>query len=135
MDVLTPEQRHRNMASIKGWDTKPEKFIRSVVHGLGYRFRLHNNKLAGKPDIVLKSGRKVIFVHGCFWHMHRCRFGKVKPKTNAEFWEIKRTENRDRDKRVARILKKDEWQILTVWECQTRTPDKLKKTLTQFLAR
>src|ERR1700744_5363571 len=89
-DVHTREQRSRNMAAIRGKDTKPEVRVRSVLHALGYRFRLHRKDLPGKPDIVLPKHRIAIFVHGCFWHSHCCRYGAVVPATRAEFWAAKR---------------------------------------------
>lgn len=133
-DVLTKEQRHRNMANIKGKNTKPEMIIRSLVHRLGYRFRLHRRDLSGKPDLVFASRRKVIFVHGCFWHMHDCRYGKVKPATNAEFWETKRLSNVARDRRNIEALQLEGWQSLIVWECQTKNEEEsLSQVIRAFL--
>lgn len=126
-DVLTAEQRRRCMASIKGKDTKPEMLVRKIVRSLGYRHTLHHKKLAGKPDIVFWARKKLIFVHGCFWHKHRCRYGKVQPKTNATFWEKKREANRLRDLRNRRELRKADWKILIVWECSTKEKNKIKK--------
>ena len=119
-DVHTSAQRSFNMSQIRGKDTKPELIVRSLIHQMGFRFRLHRKDLPGKPDIVLPRHRKVVLVHGCFWHMHRCRYGKVVPKTNAEFWQNKRQSNVDRDKRNLRELKKNHWQTLVIWECWTR---------------
>lgn len=133
MDVLTRAQRSRNMAAIKCKDTKPELFVRSFLHSLGYRFRLHRTDLPGKPDIVFASRRKVILVHGCFWHRHNCRYGRVKPATNVTFWSLKRQGNRDRDKRNLRRLRALGWRPLIVWECWTRNPEKLKHALQAFL--
>ena len=133
-DVHTPEQRSRNMASIRGKDTRPEKIVRSLLHRLGYRFRLHCRELPGKPDLVFPSRRKVIFVHGCFWHMHKCRWGKVTPATNAEFWQTKRKGNCDRDRRALKSLSAAGWKAFIVWECQTRNPDELQTRLVNFLA-
>src|SRR4051812_45554623 len=99
-DVHTPEQRSRNMANIRGAHTRPEMKVRSLLHRMGFRFRLHVKKLSGRPDLVFPRLRKVIFVHGCFWHMHRCKYGRVKPMTNAHFWETKRQSNVLRDKRT-----------------------------------
>ena len=106
-DVHTPEQRSYNMSRIRGRDTKPELIVRSIVHQMGFRFRLHRKDLPGKPDLVLPGRGKIIFVHGCFWHMHRCRYGRVVPKTNAEFWQAKRQGNMDRDRRNRRALRAD----------------------------
>ncbi|MFY9255492.1 MAG: DNA mismatch endonuclease Vsr [Fuerstiella sp.] len=119
-DVHTSAQRSFNMSQIRGKDTKPELIVRSLIHQMGFRFRLHRKDLPGKPDIVLPRHRKVVFVHGCFWHMHRCRYGKVVPKTNAEFWQNKRQSNVDRDKRNLKKLKDEGWQTLVIWECWTR---------------
>jgi DNA mismatch endonuclease (patch repair protein) len=132
-DVLTPEQRRLNMSRIRNKDTRPEMIVRSMVHHMGYRYRLHNAKLPGKPDLTLTRHRKVIFVHGCFWHKHRCRYGRVVPKTNAVFWEQKRQSNVERDKRNIAALRRQGWQVLVIWECWTRDPESLKLRLTAFL--
>jgi DNA mismatch endonuclease (patch repair protein) len=133
MDVHSPQQRSFNMSRIKGKNTSPEMKVRRLLHSLGYRYRLHVRDLAGRPDIVLPKHRVVIFVHGCFWHMHKCRFGRVTPKTNAEFWQKKRTGNVERDRKQRRILRKD-WTILTVWECQTRDVQRLASRLTRSIS-
>ena len=133
-DVHTSRQRSYNMSRIRSRDTKPEMIVRSLVHQMGFRFRLHRRDLAGKPDLVLPRHHKVIFVHGCFWHMHQCRYGRVTPKTNAEFWQTKRTQNVVRDRRNLRSLRRDGWQVLVVWECWTRDPEtRLIPRLTDFL--
>ncbi len=126
-DVLTPEQRRRCMASIRGKNTKPEMLVRKIVHALGYRYTLHRKELPGKPDLVFPARKKVIFVHGCFWHKHRCRYGKVQPKTNISFWEQKRESNRLRDFRNRRELRKLGWETLIVWECWTKNSEKIKQ--------
>jgi len=132
-DVLTPEQRRRCMAAIRGRDTKPEKIVRSLAHRMGYRFRLHRKNLPGKPDLVFPGRRKVIFVHGCFWHQHpRCRYA-TKPATRPEFWANKLDGNRARDRRVQRELRTQGWDVLVVWECQTRDIDRLGERLKHFL--
>ena len=133
-DVHTKEQRSFNMSQIRDKNTKPEIVVRKIVHHMGYRFRLHQADLAGKPDIVLPKHRKIIFVHGCFWHIHSCRYGKVKPKTNAKFWESKRQGNVTRDRQNFRQLRKNGWKILVIWECQTKDTDKLKSELKKFLS-
>ena len=132
-DVLTPEQRKYNMSRIRNKDTRPEMIVRSEVHRMGFRYKLHNSTLPGKPDLVLKRHNKIIFVHGCFWHMHKCKYGIVKPKTNAEFWENKRLGNVKRDKKIIRELKTNGWQVLIVWECWTKDIYFLKKKLAAFL--
>ena len=134
-DVHSPEQRSFNMSRIKGGNTKPEMIVRSLVHQMGFRFRLHRRDLPGKPDLVLPRHRKIIFVHGCFWHMHRCRYGRVTPKTNTEFWQNKRTGNVERDRRNMRKLRSDGWQVLVIWECWTRQPeDRVIPRLEKFLS-
>ena len=100
---------------------------------MGYRYALHRRDLPGRPDMVLTKHRKIIFVHGCFWHMHKCRYGKVKPATNTEFWQTKRQGNVARDKRNLRKLRKNGWKVLVVWECQTRNIEKLTENLQKFL--
>lgn len=132
-DVLTPQQRSFNMSRIRSRDTRPEMVVRSIVHRLGFRYRLHKKDLPGKPDLVLVRHRKIIDVHGCFFHMHNCPYGKVVPATNAEFWRTKRESNLNRDRRNVKLLKKRGWQVLVVWECQTRHPEILEKTLLNFL--
>jgi DNA mismatch endonuclease (patch repair protein) len=132
-DVLTPQQRSFNMSRIRSRDTRPEMVVRSIVHRLGFRYRLHKKDLPGKPDLVLVRHRKIIDVHGCFFHMHNCPYGKVVPATNAEFWRTKRESNLNRDRRNVKLLKKGGWRVLVVWECQTRHPETLEKTLSNFL--
>jgi len=117
------------MAAIKGRNTKPEMRVRSILHALGYRYRLHRKDLPGKPDIVLPKYHTVIFVHGCFWHCHDCRWGNVVPKTRAEFWTDKRRGTTERDTRNMEALRKTGWKILVIWECQSRSPDDLKALL------
>jgi DNA mismatch endonuclease (patch repair protein) len=111
------------MSRIRGKDTKPEMVVRRLVHAMGYRYRLHQKDLPGKPDLVFPCLKKVIFVHGCFWHVHNCRYGRVKPATNAEFWESKRSGNRERDARNRRHLTQLGWQALVIWECQVVRKD------------
>jgi DNA mismatch endonuclease (patch repair protein) len=135
-DVLTPEQRRFNMSRIRNRNTKPEIIVRSIVHKMGFRYRLHRKDLAGKPDLVFLSRRKIIFVHGCFFHMHDCSYGKVTPKTNAEFWQNKRLGNIERDKKNIEILTKDGWDVLVIWECMTkpRNINNLPVILENFLS-
>ena len=135
-DVLTSVQRKRCMSAIRGKDTKPEMVIRRLVHAMGYRYSLHLSSLPGKPDLVFTRHEKIIFVHGCFWHMHNCKYGRVKPKTNADFWKKKRETTVLRDKENIKKLRKLGWKILIVWECQTR-PKRQKwimKKLISFLS-
>ena len=132
-DVLTPEQRKLNMSRIRSRDTKPEMIVRSLVHSMGYRFRLHSKKLPGKPDLVFPKHQKIIFVHGCFFHKHQCRYGMVTPKTNTLFWETKRNGNVKRDSITQSILKKTGWEVYVIWECQTKDKAKLQTSLQKFL--
>jgi DNA mismatch endonuclease (patch repair protein) len=134
-DVLTPEQRSRNMAAIRSRDTKPELQVRSALHALGYRFRLHRKDLPGTPDIVLPRLRTAIFVHGCFWHCHDCTEGSKKPATRPEFWATKRAGTVERDARKARALEDQGWSVLTVWGCETWDREKLKRSLKRMLGR
>ena len=133
VDVHTKEQRSYNMSRIRNKDTTPEIIVRSTVHRLGYRYALHRKDLPGHPDLVLTRHHKIIFVHGCFWHMHRCRYGRVVPKTNKKFWKIKREGNVDRDIRNLRKLRREGWKVLVVWECQIRNSERLIDKLKKFL--
>lgn len=132
-DVLTPAQRSFNMSRIRNRDTRPEMIVRSIVHGLGYRYRLHKSDLPGKPDVVLVRHRKIIDVHGCFFHMHKCRYGRVVPATNARFWKAKRLSNVERDRRNLGVLKREGWRMMIVWECETKNGEKLAKRIRKFL--
>lgn len=133
MDVHTREQRSRNMSAIRAKDTKPEMIVRRISHGLGYRYRLHQRNLPGSPDLVFPRLGKVIFVHGCYWHMHTCRWGCVTPKTNAEFWRFKREGNVVRDRTNLQTLRQDGWKVLVLWECETRSPRELEWKIRKFL--
>lgn len=132
VDVLTPEQRKLNMSRIRGKNTKPEMVVRRLVHGLGYRFRLHRRGLPGTPDLVFVAMKKVINVHGCYWHMHSCRYGAVAPATNREFWAVKRLATTERDARNSRLLKEGGWQELIIWECEIGST-RLHRKIRQFL--
>lgn len=133
MDRLTREQRSWNMSRIKGRDTKPEILVRSILHRLGYRFRLHSTDLPGRPDVVLTRHRTVIFVHGCFWHRHaRCRYAYT-PKSNLTFWTLKFESNVGRDRRVLHGLRKLGWNAVVVWECQTADEAALTRHLRKAL--
>jgi DNA mismatch endonuclease (patch repair protein) len=119
-DVHTPEQRSFNMSRVRGRDTKPEMQVRRMLHAAGLRYRLHGKNLPGRPDLVFAGAKTVVFVHGCFWHMHRCKFGKPVPATNKDFWAAKRRSNAERDKRNRVLLKAAGWRVLEIWECHTR---------------
>ena len=123
------------MAQIKARDTQPELIVRSLLHRMGYRFRLHRNDLPGTPDIVLPKYRTVIFVHGCYWHRHAgCKFAYT-PKTRVEFWLSKFKDNVSRDRRDQRALHKLGWEVVVVWECETRNLEGLGSKLSSRLGR
>jgi DNA mismatch endonuclease (patch repair protein) len=133
MDKLSPERRSWNMSRILSKDTLPELFVRSLLHRLGYRFRLHRKDLPGKPDVVLPKYSTVLFVHGCFWHRHKqCRYA-YSPKSNRIFWDNKFETNVARDLRNQRLLRKLGWKVLYVWECEIRNPLRLARRLTRNL--
>ena len=120
MDIVAPETRSRMMAAIRGKHTRPEMALRSRLHRAGYRFRVHDRRLPGTPDIVLARYRTVVEVRGCFWHRHPgCRYTTT-PKTRTEFWQDKFDANVARDRRNVRKLQEDGWQVLVVWECELK---------------
>ena len=121
------------MSRVKGRDTLPEKQVRSLLFGLGYRFRLHSKTLPGKPDIVLRRFRKVIFVHGCFWHGHACAAGANRPRSNQDYWLTKLDRNKARDQRNQADLRKLGWKTLTIWECELKKAAALQKKIVNFL--
>lgn len=121
------------MSRIRARDTQPEIIVRRLLHAAGYRFRLHRRDLPGKPDLVFAGRRKVVLVHGCFWHRHNCQFGRVKPRTNAAFWEAKRNRNVERDRLVGEELRAGGWQIYIVWECEIKALEPLMRRLRRFL--
>ena len=133
MDVLTSKQRHYCMSRIKGIDTEPELQLRRALHGLGCRYRLHDSALPGRPDLVFPARHKVIFVHGCFWHRHKCPLGRPRPTTRPGFWEGKFKANKARDKRVERELKCLGWAALVVWECETARLNSVLHSVVSFL--
>jgi len=134
-DRLSPERRSWNMSRIRGRDTAPERHVRSILHTLGCRFRLHAAKLPGKPDVVLPRHRSVVVVHGCFWHRHKaCRFAYT-PKSNVVFWTKKFAENVARDRRTTSALRRLGWRVIVVWECELGRPEKLRSRLGRLLKR
>ena len=133
MDKLTPDRRSANMAKIRSRDTKPEMVVRRLVHGLGYRYSLHRRDLPGKPDLVFAPRKKIIFVHGCYWHMHDCKQGAVVEATRTEFWQAKRKGNVGRDQKNLTLLSELGWQVLVVWACEIRDPRALADRLVAFL--
>jgi DNA mismatch endonuclease, patch repair protein len=134
-DTLSPMARSLLMQSIHSKDTGPELVVRRMIHAMGIRYALHRRDLPGCPDLVLAPRRKVIFVHGCFWHSHtssRCRLARL-PKSRRDYWLPKLASNRKRDEKVKRALRKLGWKILVVWECQLRDKEQLKNKLWRFL--
>lgn len=123
-DIVSPEDRSRMMSGIRGKNTKPELQLRKALHRLGFRYRLHDKKLPGKPDMVLSRYRAVIFVHGCFWHLHDCHLFKW-PSTRPEFWKEKISGNKERDQKQVQDLRGAGWRVLVVWECAFRSKGKL----------
>lgn len=131
-DRISKERRSWNMSMIKGSDTKPERAVRSMLHQMGFRFRLNRKDLPGKPDIVLPKYKTVIFVHGCFWHRHQgCKFAYT-PKSRVDFWNKKFAENMNRDRKTTSELQKKGWKVLIIWECQTKNMSKLAAELKSF---
>ncbi|MBX3493168.1 MAG: DNA mismatch endonuclease Vsr [Parvibaculum sp.] len=136
-DVVSPAVRSRMMSGIRGKDTKPELLIRRGLHALGFRYRLHDKRLPGKPDLVFSMHRAVIFVHGCFWHGHDCHLFKW-PSTREDFWREKITANRKNDAKHLAALRARGWRVLVVWECalkgRTRhNPEKLISSVAKWL--
>lgn len=133
VDTLTPEQRSEMMSRVRSKDTVPEKFVRSLVHRMGFRFSLHRKDLPGKPDLTFASRGKVIFVHGCFWHLHQACQNTRLPKSNVEFWKAKLEGNQRRDRASIRRLRKSGWSVMVVWECQLKNSERLARRLRAFL--
>lgn len=131
-DHLTSEKRSWNMSLIRSANTKPEIIVRKLLHSLGYRFRLHKKDLPGKPDIVLKKYKTVIFVHGCFWHQHKgCKRSNI-PKSNRAYWKPKLEHNIRKDAQHKRELKKLGWKTIIVWECEIKNLEKLRKAISKL---
>lgn len=131
-DVHNKTTRSYNMSRIKGKDTKPELLVRNFLFAKGFRYKLHDKKLPGKPDIVLPKYKTVIFVHGCFWHGHKnCKYFKI-PSTRTEWWTAKINRNTELDTLNITSLKKQGWKIITIWECELKK-DKAEKTLSALL--
>lgn len=132
-DTLSPKERSKRMSLVRAADTKPEMAVRRLVHGMGYRYRLHVRELPGKPDLVFRSRRAVIFVHGCFWHRHEgCSLARL-PKSRVEFWKGKLEGNRERDTRKIERLIQDGWRVLVIWECDLKDMNKTAARLIDFL--
>ncbi|MFJ6415456.1 very short patch repair endonuclease [Paeniglutamicibacter sp. NPDC091659] len=154
MDSMSAQQRSQLMSKIRGKNTKPELFVRRLLHAAGYRFLLQGRiprrtlerirkdhpdaplpggKLPGRPDIVFSARHKAVFVNGCFWHLHDCPAGQHSPQTNAEFWESKRTRTRERDQRTIAALMELGWESLVLWECELVDPQSVTESLVSFL--
>lgn len=132
-DIVDPATRSRMMAGIRNRDTAPERAVRRELYGLGIRYRLHNGKLPGRPDIVIGRLRTVIFVHGCYWHRHPgCRLAYT-PKSNVEFWLAKLEGNAARDARNQALLEEQGWRVIVIWECETRDLPVLRERLAKLL--
>ena len=131
-DHVPPERRSYIMAKVGQRNTGPELALRRALHALGYRFRLHRSDLPGKPDIVFPSRRKVIFVHGCFWHGHGCRWGKL-PKSRVDYWRPKIETNRERDRDVLTRLNEAGWEALVVWQCEMKDIEAALNRVRAFL--
>lgn len=134
-DVFTKEKRSEVMRAVKGADTKPEILLRKALFRLGLRYRLHDARLPGRPDIALPRHRVAIFVNGCFWHGHGCSRGRRRPKTNARYWREKIARNQARDLRSAAALRRLGWRVITVWECRLKDPPKVAASIARRISR
>lgn len=135
MDRLSQERRSANMRAIKSSNTKPEMIVRKLTHNMGFRYRLHRKDLAGKPDLVFASRKKIIFVHGCFWHQHpddKCADARP-PRSNSDYWTPKLERNKIRDRENMALLKENGWDVMVIWECETKEPDTLANRIKSFL--
>jgi DNA mismatch endonuclease, patch repair protein len=133
MDFLTKKKRSALMSHVRGKNTKPELAVRRIVRRLGYTFRMYDQSLPARPDLVFPSMQKVIFIHGCFWHRHyRCQKATM-PKTRVAFWRNKFKQNKLRDRSKLKQLRGQGWKALTVWECETRFPEKIRDRIQQYL--
>jgi DNA mismatch endonuclease (patch repair protein) len=134
-DSISPERRSENMRRIRSKGMKPELQVRRLLHGMGYRYRLHRRNLPGHPDIIFPRRKKAIFVHGCFWHQHgdpACRITRI-PKSRLDYWAPKLNRNKERDAANIKLLRNMGWRVFVVWECQTSEERKLRTKLTAFL--
>jgi DNA mismatch endonuclease, patch repair protein len=137
VDSISSKRRSENMRRILSKDMSPEMSVRRLLHSMGYRYRLHRKSLPGHPDIVFPTQKKVIFVHGCFWHQHadpRCKIKRV-PKSRLEYWLPKLSRNAERDQESIALLKGLGWKVLVIWECQTPHVSQLSSKLSRFLSR
>lgn len=130
---MISDVRTKTMRAVKSKDTKPEIFVRKLIHSLGYRYRLHRKDLPGVPDLVFPGRQKVVFVNGCFWHGHDCKRGARAPKENAQYWRHKILRNQERDAGHLQKLTELGWDVLTVWECELKEKSRLSSRLQHFL--
>lgn len=135
MGCVSPERRSANMRAIRSKDMKPEMLVRRIVHSMGYRYRLHQYDLPGRPDLVFKNRRKIIFINGCFWHQHSAKACKIthKPKSNLAYWLPKLEKTIERDKKNKIVLRKMGWKVLVIWECQIKDQNRLYGRIKSFL--
>lgn len=133
-DHVPPSKRSAIMALVKSKNTGPELIVRKMLHRKGYRFRLHKKDLPGSPDLVFPCRKKVIFVHGCFWHGHGCRYGQL-PKSRLTYWKPKIMANKARDVSKERLLENAGWKALVLWQCELKQPDKAVQKASRFLGR
>lgn len=134
MDTLSPAERSERMAKIRCKDSNPEMKLRRLVHGMGFRYRLHSKNLPGKPDIVFSRRRAVIFMHGCFWHRHEgCALARL-PKSRVDFWKKKLEANKQRDQNNQELLESRGWRVLVVWECQLNDTTEISRIVREFLS-
>lgn len=133
MDNLTREQRRTTMKRVRSQDTKPEMMLRRMVYAMGYRYRLHRRGLPGKPDLAFISKKKVIFLHGCFWHGHDCRAGSKVPASNKDYWLPKLARTKERDQENLARLNALDWRVLIVWECELKDLEATKTMVAHFL--
>jgi DNA mismatch endonuclease (patch repair protein) len=131
-DNLSPAQRRACMTAVKSKHTTPELIVRRLAHALGFRYRLHVPDLPGKPDLVFPRLRKIIDVRGCFWHRHGCRRCRI-PSSRRSYWRAKLARNADRDKETVKVLRRNGWKVLIVWECETARPATLRRRIERFL--
>lgn len=133
VDTVTAQVRSRIMAQVKSKDTKPELAVRRLLHGLGYRYRLHRKDLPGKPDLVFPARHKAVFIHGCFWHSHAgCERARL-PSSNKDYWHAKLRRNRERDERNLILLQQEGWKPFVMWECELADLEAIARNLTDFL--
>lgn len=133
MDTISPEKRSNNMRRIRSKDTAPELLVRRLVYSMGYRYRIHYNKLPSKPDLAFIGRKKVIFVHGCFWHGHVCEKGDRRPKSNQAYWATKIDSNIKRDIETQSALNATGWSVLVIWECELKNLSLINNRIRDFL--